>query len=236
LAHPRFHEGKLTTNFIAEEYPDGFNASDVQHDDPAMMAAIAGALHRKTSAREMLISGQMSGATHTVPEDWVVIINQDESYDVSVIEALNGYDVKVDGAPYDVRTNWNFGDPLFNAVINNQHFCVQVDRLEVGYRLTHAGTQADCLVLTPRGAELNENMPIKEPPDLSKFLLSPMPGVLVSVAVEAGQEVKAGEELAVVEAMKMENVLKATIDGTVKTVEAAAGESLKVDQIIIEFE
>jgi len=236
LAHPRFHAGKLTTNFIAEEYPDGFNAADVKHDDPSSIAAVAACLHRKTIAREMLISGQMDGSTHTVPEDWVVIINSDESYETHVHEALNGYEVKVNGAPYDVRTNWQFGDPLFNAVINNQHLCVQVDRLEAGYRLIHAGTQADCLVLSPRGAALNENMPIKEPPDLSKFLLSPMPGVLVSVAVEAGQEVKAGEELAVVEAMKMENVLKATEDGTVKTVEAAAGESLKVDQIILEFE
>jgi len=236
LSHPRFHEGKLTTNFIAEEYPDGFNASDVVHDDPAMMAAVAAALHRKSTAREMLISGQMDGTTHTVPEDWTVVVNVEESFEVHVHEALNGYDVTVDGAPYSVRSNWNFGDPLFNAVINNQHFCVQVDRLEVGYRLTHAGTQADCLVLSRRGAVLNEHMPIKEPPDLSKFLLSPMPGVLVSVAVEEGQDIKAGEELAVVEAMKMENVLKADVDGVVKKVAAAAGESLKVDQIILEFE
>lgn len=141
----------------------------------------------------------------------------------------------VDGNPVTLRTDWKIGEPLFRATVNGHHVCVQIDRQGAGYRLFHAGSRADALVLTRRGAELAALMPHKAPPDMSRFLLSPMPGLLVSVAVEEGQEVKAGEVLAVVEAMKMENVLRAERDGSISKIHAGPGASLAVDQVILEF-
>ena len=134
-----------------------------------------------------------------------------------------------------IETGWAPGDPLLHGTIDGVAVAVQVDAVGSGWRLVHEGGQAEVLVLTPRQAELYALMPVKAAPDTSKFLLSPMPGLLASVAVTEGQEVKAGEALAVVEAMKMENVLRAVQDGTVKTLHAKAGDSLKVDQKIIEF-
>jgi len=134
-----------------------------------------------------------------------------------------------------VETDWSPGEPLMHATIDKQHVVVQIDALASGWRLINEGGQAEALVLTSRQAELYALMPVKAAPDTSKFLLSPMPGLLASVAVSEGQEVKAGETLAVVEAMKMENVLRAVRDGTVKVLHAKAGDSLRVDQKIIEF-
>src|SRR4029078_1211016 len=143
------------------------------------------------------------------------------------------FTVTVGDRPIRVETDWVPGDPLLHGTIDAQVVAVQVDAVGSGWRLVHEGGQAEALVLTPRQAELYALMPVKAAPATSKFLLSPMPGLLASVAVSEGQEVKAGEALAVVEAMKMENVLRAVQDGTVKTLHAKAGESLKVDQKII---
>ena len=147
-----------------------------------------------------------------------------------------GFDLVVDGVPFEVRTGWRLGEPLFRATIGGTALSVQVERLNVGYRLTHSGSCLDALVVEPRVARLGVYMLTKEPADNSKFLLSPMPGLLVSVAVTVGQEVKVGEELAVVEAMKMENVLRAERDGVIAAVHVQPGDSLAVDQAILEFE
>ncbi len=236
LAHPRFHSGKISTNFIAEEYADGFHSSDVPHEDPALFAAVSAAIHWKYMIRNAHTSGRMTSASANISNELVILINQEEKFNAVVERVEGGYDVKVDDAPYEIRTEWRFGDPLYKATINNKHYCLQTDKKGVNYQITHAGTFVNAMALSARAAELNDYMPIKEAPDMSKFLLSPMPGVLVSVSVEEGQEIKAGEELAVVEAMKMENVLKAEVDATVSKVPVKAGDSLAVDQIIIEFE
>jgi propionyl-CoA carboxylase alpha chain len=142
---------------------------------------------------------------------------------------------RADGRSQRIATRWQPGQPLFRATIDNRAAIFQLDRDGVGVRLTRAGATLAIKVLPPRAAELLLQMPEKQAPDLSRFLLSPMPGLLVSVAVDEGQEVKAGEELAVVEAMKMENVLRAERDGKVAKVRAKAGDSLAVDQVILEF-
>ena len=170
-----------------------------------------------------------------VADDWVVVIGEGR-YPVSITVETDGYDFSVDGKPYALRSDWVPGMDHFRASLNGHPVCVQVERLGVGYRLFHSGNQSDVLVLTEKGAEFNALMPIKVAPDLSKFLLSPMPGLLVSIAVEVGQEVRAGEELAVVEAMKMENILRAERDGVVAALSAAPGDSLAVDDVILEFE
>ena len=154
----------------------------------------------------------------------------------SITPAEGGWDVRLADGNYAIRSNWQFGDILYRGTLNGQPICMQVERRGSVYRLFHWGSQADVMVLSPRLADLQALMPEKEPPDMSKYLLSPMPGLLTKVAVQVGQEVKAGEELAVIEAMKMENVLRADQDAKVAKIMAAPGDSLAVDQAIIEFE
>jgi propionyl-CoA carboxylase alpha chain len=237
--HPRFRAGKLTTNFIAEEFKQGFTAADLPPHDPQMLAAVAAVIHRGYAARDAQVSGKVRPELVPFGAQWAVLLNR-QKFDAR-IEPQGGkpegsaFHVEVDGKGFEVATDWALGDPLFRARVDGKAICVQVDRLGVSYRLTYGGGQAEALVLSPRQAELAALMPVKAAPDTSKFLLSPMPGLLVSLAVESGQEVKAGEALAVVEAMKMENVLKATRDGVIGTVHAKPGESLRVDQKILEF-
>ncbi|HLN23565.1 MAG TPA: acetyl-CoA carboxylase biotin carboxylase subunit [Patescibacteria group bacterium] len=237
MAHPRFVRGELTTNFIAEEYPNGFHAEDLPVSDPRLLVAVAAFVHRKQVEREATLSGQMPGHEMTVSNDWVVKFGgKNFPYTIRAIEG--GYALEMGGPTVTVKSDWDIGQPLFRGVVNddnNHNVVVQVDRHGIGYRLFHQGSRADAVVLTPRSAELAELMPVKAAPDMSKYLLSPMPGLLVSVAVVDGQDVKAGEVLAVVEAMKMENILRAERDGIIGKVHAKAGDSLSVDQKIIEF-
>jgi propionyl-CoA carboxylase alpha chain len=223
MAHPRFRAGKLTTNFIAEEFKGGFTTAHLPPKDPAVLAAVAAVVERTRDVR--------LGVTQ---DSRVVMLNR-EPVAVVITGADSVFAVDVDGRRVTVETDWQPGEPLVHATVDGQVIAVQIDHVGAGWRLIHEGGQAEALVLTPRQAELYALMPIKAAPDTSKFLLSPMPGLLASVAVTEGQEVKAGEALAVVEAMKMENVLRATRDGTVKVLHAKAGDSLRVDQKILEF-
>ncbi len=223
MAHSRFREGRLTTNFIAEEFKGGFTAEHLPPKDPAMLAAVAAVADRVKAVR-----------LGPVQVHRVVMLNR-QPMPVTVTGGDGRYTVDTGERSIAVETAWTPGAPLMHASIDGQEVVVQVDALASGWRLINSGGQAEALVLTPRQAELYALMPVKAAPDTSKFLLSPMPGLLASVAVAEGQEVKAGEALAVVEAMKMENVLRAVRDGTVKTLHAKAGDSLRVDQKIIEF-
>ena len=235
FSHPRFVAGRLSTDFIAQEYPNGFGADDVRLEDPSAFVAVAAAVQRRYRERATSISGQMSGYESTVSDEWVVIINGRE-HPCRATSVEGGEEVELEGRTFVVRSDWWFGQPLFRGTVNGEPKCFQIERHGVGYRLIHRGVQADARVLTPRQAELHALMPEQVAPDLSRFLLSPMPGLLASLAVAEGDEVKAGQELAVVEAMKMENVLRAENDARVRTVHAAPGDSLAVDQPILEFE
>lgn len=237
MAHPRFREGRLSTNFIAEEFADGFQGRSLPEAELLRLAAVAAIVQHKQAEREAVISGQLYGHGAEPGSDWVVL--SDESQHPShVAEVEAGFRVTgtAGGHGLMVESGWHLGEPLFHAVIDGEPMTVQIDRRGPSWRLTHGGASVEMLVLRPRVAELAARMLKKEPPDLSKYLLSPMPGLLVSLAVEVGQEIKAGQELAVVEAMKMENVLRAERDGVVSQIHAAAGDSLAVDQAIIEFD
>jgi propionyl-CoA carboxylase alpha chain len=235
MQHPRFVSGNFNTGLIAEEYPKGFDASMVPHDDPAMLIAVAAAMHRQYLSRNALISGQMPGHGYKPGSAFVVRLEDGADHEATVVAQEGGWDVAFGGEHYAIRTDWQFGEALYQGTINNEPFCMQVERRGLKYRLFHWGTQADIMVMTARAAHLQSLMPHKAPPDMSKFLLSPMPGLLTQVAVAAGQEVKAGEILAKIEAMKMENVLKAERDCVVEKLLASPGESLAVDQAIIAF-
>lgn len=235
MVHPRFIAGELTTNFIADEYPDGFSADLVPQDEPEVFTVVAAAVHQFYRERSGMLSGQMAGHECVVPNHWVVAANGAQ-HSVAVELTDEGFLVHLDGTDYHVESEWYLGDPLFFATINGRELTVQVERKGSGYQLFYRGATVDALVLSPLAAKLSEHMLEKVPPDLSKFLLSPMPGLLVKLNVAVGDKVEEGQELAVIEAMKMENSLRALQAGTVSKVSAAVGDSLMVDQIILEFE
>ncbi len=234
IGHPRFRDGRISTNMIAEEYPDGFHPEDMIHDDPALLVAVAASMHRQYMARAAGISGQLPGYERSVSNHWVIVMH-DERYLVEIRPVDGGHDVSYEDKCYRVRTTWQFGQPLFRGQVNDESVCIQVERRNMHYRLFHWGSQVDIMVLTARAAELLACMPVKQPPDTSQFVLSPMPGMLKQLLVDKGQEVRIGQDLVVVEAMKMENVLRAERDGKVAEILAAVGDTLAVDQPIIKF-
>ena len=235
MAHEKFITGNISTNTIAEEYPDGFHPGHLPLKDPETIIAVVGSMVRKYRDRAAQIDGQLPGHRRLVPADWVVVLD-DEYHFISVNPVPGGNDVTFDGEIYAVRSNWEFGEPLFRGTINGKEVFVQVARNGQIYRLSRGGTQSDVIVLSPRAAELHRLMPRKEPPDLSRHLIAPMPGLLVSVSVKEGDEVKAGDEVAVLEAMKMENALRAERNGVIAKVHFEQGASVEVDDVIMDLD
>ncbi len=235
INQPRFQEGQLTTHFIDELYPDGFNLEVDRRTPAAVLVAAAAWVHAYYRQRAAGIEGQMVGFERIVPDDWVVVIDG-QQYPCTVHRENDQIKICQGDACLDVRSDWHCGQVLFEADIDREHYTFQVLRKGLGYQFTHAGCCTDVLVLSPVEAKLFELMPIKAPPDLSAFVLSPMPGLLLSLNVDVGDEVKAGQELAVIEAMKMENVLRAVADKVVKEILVNVGDSLAVDEKIIAFE
>jgi propionyl-CoA carboxylase alpha chain len=240
LAHPKFVSGDFNTGFIAEQYPKGFTLESVKHADPDFLLALAVALNRRVLARSAGISGQLRGHELQVGTDFVVV--QTDAAGVrrqtpaTARLDVDAFDVAIGSKTYAIKFDGHLRDVAVHGTVNGAPFSAQIERLMLAYRVTHHGAQVEVRVLSPRAAELNALMPFKAPPDLSKYLLSPMPGLLVDVAVKPGQAIRAGERLAVIEAMKMENILVAIRDGVVAKVLANKGESLAVDQVILEFE
>ncbi|MBK8689308.1 MAG: acetyl-CoA carboxylase biotin carboxylase subunit [Betaproteobacteria bacterium] len=234
MQHPRFVSGDFNTGFIAEEFPKGFHASALVHDDPLLLAAVAALARRRYIARAVQTTGQLRGHRRQVGHDWVVTVGR-QKFALRLTPVEGGCTIDYEGESHALRSDWRLGELIFRGTWNGEPVCLQIQRVGWRYRVIHWGTQADVEVLTARAAQLLSLMPDKPKPDLSRFLLSPMPGLLAELCVQAGQEVKAGEKLAVIEAMKMENVLRAEADGVVKEVRAAQGDSLAVDQAILEF-
>ena len=239
LAHPKFVCGDFNTGFIAEHFPKGFSATAVVHAEPDFLRLLAAVANRLHLARATGISGQLPGHEFEVGDAFVVTTREGDTAPVHlpVTVAMHGkrFDVQAGGKAYAIELHADLRDIVIAGVCNGEPFVAQIERRGLAYRVSHNGSQIDAQVLTPRAAELSLLMPFKAPPDLSKFLLSPMPGLLVEVTVEVGQAVRAGEKLAVIEAMKMENILLATQDGVVLEVAARKGDSLSVDQVIIRF-
>ncbi len=233
IMHPRFREGRLTTNFIAEEYPDGFHAADVPQSDPLIPVVMAAMVNMRMQVRAFEINSVDDPVIAT--SSWVVIANK-EHYPVTVQRSGNGVEVTCLDQAYLIETQWQIGQALIHAQVNGKPVTLQLEPFKAGFRSYYRGAETSLLVLSPRAAALSPYMIEKQPLDLSNFLISPMPGLLVRLAVSEGDEIKAGEELAVIEAMKMENSLRAEKDGIVAKVLASQGDSLVVDQPILEFE
>ncbi|MHB8949336.1 MAG: biotin/lipoyl-containing protein, partial [Rhodoferax sp.] len=248
LAHPKVVAGDFNTGFIAENYSKGFRAEDVPHEDPDLLIALAAYVNRKYLNRATNITGQMQGHELEVGVNFVVVTLGQLGGSTPTLVAVTEFDDKtgcsaimVGAKSYQICSDFRLGEVHITGNCNGHAFTAQVERGSLAgknplaIRVSHNGTQIDTLVLSKRAAELYALMPYKAPPDMSRYVLSPMPGLLVDVAVVPGQKVLAGERVAVIEAMKMENVLFAVADGVVAKVLAAKGESLTVDQAIVEF-
>jgi propionyl-CoA carboxylase alpha chain len=232
--HPRFQAGRLSTAFIAEEFPDGFHGVTPDPDAMADLVAVIATVHHLYERRAHARQPHFQAKGSKVGGDWVVKLDG-VPHAISVVETAAGFAVVGDNSSREVLSAWRLGEPLYQGRIDGRPITVQIDRNGVGYRITHGGATCKVMVLNTRAAELDAHMPEKQAPDMSRFLLSPMPGLLVNLAVHPDEEVKAGQTLAVVEAMKMENILKAERDGKVAKLHAKPGDSLAVDQIILEF-
>ncbi|MEX2520003.1 MAG: acetyl/propionyl/methylcrotonyl-CoA carboxylase subunit alpha [Paracoccaceae bacterium] len=236
MDHPKFASGDITTAFIAEEYPDGFEGAVLGGPLLRRIAAAAAAMHRVAEIRRTRVSGRMDNHERKVGRDWVVTL-QGESFAVTVDADPDGATVTfADGARRRVVSGWTPGDSLAVLGVDGERMALKVDKITSGFRIRCRGADLKAHVRTPRQAELAALMPEKVPADTSKLLLCPMPGLIVSIAVAAGDEVQEGQALCTVEAMKMENVLRAERKAVVAKVNAEAGASLKVDDVIMEFE
>jgi propionyl-CoA carboxylase alpha chain len=235
-ASSRFRAGALSTNFITEEFPGGFAppAGFVEPDRTILLAAALA--QRRISERERAIDGQLAGACGAIGEHSIVLLDG-RSYPLSLRPEGDAYRVEIEGESRLASTDWEPGQVLLHVRIDDHVVTVQIERLPgAAFRLVHGGVVRRAQVLSPRAAELQALMPQRQAADTTRLLLSPMPGMLSSVVVAQGQEVKAGEPLAIVEAMKMENVLRAERDGRIAHIRANPGDSLAVDQVILEFE
>ena len=240
MAHPRWREGRLSTGFIAEEYPDGFAPLVPDEDQMAVLACVA--LSAELLRRDRLdrMTGRLAPHSGAVQADWVVRVGADY-LDLSLGEGMVSIPMEVDvtvedGEVLSVTTDWRPGEPVWRGTVGGLDVTAQLRPIQNGMRIGWRGMSVDACVMLPRIAELDRLMPVRVAPDTSNLLLCPMPGLLVSLAVTEGQEVKAGETLAVVEAMKMENVLRAERDVTILKINAQPGDSLAVDAVIMEFE
>jgi propionyl-CoA carboxylase alpha chain len=234
MAHPRWRSGKLSTGFIAEEFRDGFHPQTPTGRSREIFAAVAAAVDHVAGERKRAISGQLDGRSVTRESRRSVCFG-DEEVKLEISRAREGFKVQIGGKSLAVQSGWQVGEPVWTGTVDGTPVTVQVRGIPNGFALSHRGLETTAFVYTEREAAYARLMPVKQQADTGKRVTCPMPGLVRSIAVQEGQEVKAGETVAVVEAMKMENVLRAEIDGTVTKIHAKPGDSLAVDAVILEF-
>ncbi len=236
MDHPKFVSGDMTTAFIAEEYPDGFEGVTLKERTLRRVAAASSAMHRVAEIRRTRVSGRMDNHERRVGTDWSVLV-QGHRFDLTIEADRDGSTIRFEGGEeMRVTSDWVPGDKLATLSVDGAPLVLKVGKATGGYRIRTRGADLRVHVLTPRQADLFALMPEKVAPDTSKLLLCPMPGLIVKVDVEVGDEVQEGQALCTVEAMKMENILRAEKKGRVSKINAAAGDSLAVDDVIMEFE
>jgi propionyl-CoA carboxylase alpha chain len=236
MQHPRWRKGALSTGFIKEEFPDGFVPREAAGDELRVVAAVAAVIDYQNNIRRRQITHQMSGQPVQFAQQRVVRVGK-TNIAVEVIEAEGAYTVAFpeSNGTLLLKSDWRPGDPVWHGTVGDAPVAIQVRPVLNGVKLAYRGIQVPVYVYTEREAGLVAVMPEKAPADTSKFLLCPMPGLVKAIHVAEGADVQAGDSLAVVEAMKMENILRAERDGKVKKINAKAGDSLAVDAVILEF-
>ncbi|MBS0245799.1 MAG: acetyl/propionyl/methylcrotonyl-CoA carboxylase subunit alpha [Proteobacteria bacterium] len=236
MAHPRWKSGNLSTGFIAEEFPEGFHPQTPEGERADVLAAVAAAIDLVYGERKRQISGQMNGRAVTRESKRAVWLDDKEMrLEVRRENGTVGVKLADKSGVIHLESDWRPGEALWGGTIDSKPVAVQVRNIANGFALSYQGVETKAYVYTESEAAYARLMPVKQAADTGKLVLCPMPGLVVSIAVKEGQEVKAGETVAVVEAMKMENVLRAEIDGTVKKINAKPGDSLAVDAVILEF-
>ncbi len=236
MDHPRFVAGDITTAFIAEEYPDGFQGATLPDDQLRRIAAATAAMHRVGEIRRTRVSGRMDNHERRVGDDWVVTL-QGAEFSLTIAADHAGSTIRfADGQHMRVTSDWVPGQPLAKMMVDGTPLVLKSGKISGGFRIRTRGADLKVHVRTPRQAELAQLMPEKVPADMSKFLLCPMPGLMVKMNVAEGDEVQDGQALCTVEAMKMENILRAERKARIKSIKAKPGDSLAVDAVIIEFE
>jgi propionyl-CoA carboxylase alpha chain len=236
MQHDRFLKGDITTAFIDEEYPDGFLGVNLEKDMLKYIAAACSAMYRVAEIRRTRISGRMDNHTRTVGSNWVISLSGHDFFIDLSADKSGSTVIFSDGSSFRVESSWRPGDTIAHVNINEALVSIKVDKIPSGFRVRHNGADLKVLIRNERQFQLSKYMLEKIAPDMSKFLLCPMPGMLVSVNVSVGEEVQEGQSLCVVEAMKMENVLRAEKKGIIKSINTEPGMSLAVDETIIEFE
>jgi propionyl-CoA carboxylase alpha chain len=231
----RFRSGALSTAYIPEEFPDGFKGLEPTPQQLDVMTAAAAQMYRVTAARSL--RGGAASARRAVRDEWVVqLAGRQRRVRLSEDAGVLSVELLDEGRTLDLsRMQWRPGEPMFRGVLGQTPFTLVVDRAADGFVLRHRAAKARVRVLTPLAAELHARLPERAPADTSKLIMSPMPGLVVSIDVKAGQEVKEGETVAVIEAMKMQNIIKAERDGVVKSVGPKAGDSVAADDVLVEF-
>jgi propionyl-CoA carboxylase alpha chain len=236
MDHERFVSGNITTAFIEEEYPDGFEGAILNVDNLRRLAALAAHMKQISAERDASISGALPNHQRRIDPHWVISLGG-EAYPVAVKHADGGTEVTFDdGESLAIATGWKVGETLVQATVGDAELVVKANTIRGGVLFRYRGAELKMVVLTPRRAELSAIMPEKLPPDTSKMLLCPMPGLIVNLNVGVGDEIQEGQALCTVEAMKMENVLRAEKKGIVSKINAVIGDSLAVDDVIMEFE
>jgi propionyl-CoA carboxylase alpha chain len=234
MQHPRFQSGNITTGFIAEEYPDGFKGAPASRELIRDLVALAAVFNTIAKDREQQIDNQLNGHGANYPSTWSVLYGKTEHV-VDVDPGHEHWDVRSGEATHRIATTWMPGAPVAHAYINGCLRVVEVTPDVTGYTLAVQGAAHAFSIFTPRAAALARHMLEKTAADMSKYLLCPMPGLVVSIDVSEGMEVQAGQALAIVEAMKMQNILRAEKSGKISRILASAGDSLAVDAVILEF-
>ena len=234
MDEPRFRSGNITTAYIKDEFPDGFDGVEMTPAQRTMLTIVAAYAHGVEARRAAHISGRVAPLTN-LREKWVVILGPDY-IDVKLNLHQGEATITIGESAHTLVTDWTPGQPLVKGTLDGQPIAVKLSKAPGGYVLRHRGVRLPALVCSPSAAQMHKRLPEKEKPDLSKLIISPMPGLVVSIDVTLGQEVQEGEAVCIVEAMKMQNIIRAEADGTVKAINVAAGESVAADAIMIEFE
>ena len=234
LDQARFQSGKITTGYIKEEFPDGFHGADASPEVERVLLAAATYANVLMRTRMSGISGRIEPA-RPQRKDWVALVGRKQT-PLNITWQMGEADIEfVGGKKHTLSTGWKPGMSMMELVFDNKTYAVSIATAEEGFVLRRLGVEAHVKVCTPAQAEMHARLPEKQKPDTSKLIMSPMPGLVVSVAVKVGQDVKAGEAVCIVEAMKMQNIIRAEADGVVKTVSASAGASVAADEVLVEF-
>jgi len=230
----RFRSGNITTAYIKDEFPDGFQGTEPTAQQTELLIAAAAFAHGVLARRAGQIDGRLSPNT-PLREDWVVVLG-DRYLPIKLDLGEGQASVEFEGKTHAVVSGWVPGNPLFEGVIDGEPFAVKLSEEAGGFQVRHRGVSLRAIVCSPVMAELHQRLPEKEKPDLSKLVISPMPGLVVSIDVEVGQTLQEGEAICIVEAMKMQNIIRAEADGTVKAINVSAGDSVAADEVMVEFE